>query len=217
MTRNNLRKKFYLGWKLHGRIVARLAFFWAVYHVGLWQALSLRGYLERSSSLLSGRPQLAMTSYVEPCISVQGWVFLFAAVCFPIFVWDMVRFTHRIVGPLKRLEGVLKRMADGEAIRGVQLRKDDLIESFERAFNTYLASLPSPNANPTAVADSASGNAHPPVRTTAEGEHHEAPEPLDGNELAALIHEMGTIAGAVTPSHDCSGKPTCESKVGTPC
>jgi hypothetical protein len=115
-----------------------------------------------------------------------------------MLLWEIVRLTHRVIGPLKRLEGVLNRMADGEAIREVKFRDGVLIESFEKAFNRYLASLPAADANATTAAASAGENAHPPGPPTAVAEHRE-PGSMDDEELTSVLHDYRKTSGTVTP------------------
>jgi methyl-accepting chemotaxis protein len=181
------RRKIYLGWKLHGQIVARFAMYWALYNLLFWQALCAAEFVQRQSGLLSGNQQIHTTLFVESYLRQNGWMVLFAVAFTPLFLWDIVRLTHRIVGPLKRMENVLYRMADGQFIDQIKSREDDLFEGFEKAFNTYLASLHAPQANPTAVAASASENAHPKIRATAAGA---SSEPLDSDEFASLLHNV---------------------------
>jgi hypothetical protein len=107
---------------------------------------------------------------------------------------SIVRLTHRVIGPLKRLEGVLNRMADGEVVREVKFRDGDLIESFEKAFNRYLASLPAVGANPTGALASAQ------LPATA-GKERDPSEPMDDEELVSVLHDLRKITGTgrVTP------------------
>jgi len=57
----------------------------------------------------------------------------------PLVALDVVRFSHRFVGPLVRLRNDLKRLADGEEVRPVNFRKNDhwhdLAEQFNRVAN----------------------------------------------------------------------------------
>jgi hypothetical protein len=72
---------------------------------------------------------------------------LFPIVVLPIVVFDSMRLTHRVVGPLKRLEGVFHRMARGEAVPEVHFRDNDLMGGVEEALNAYLATLRSSSSS----------------------------------------------------------------------
>ena len=198
MTSKKPRKKIYLGWKLHGRIVARFAMYWALYNFIVWQCLFGREFLLYESSLFDGRQPITFGEFLQSFASQYGWMIVFAIIVFPMMVWEIVRVTHRIIGPLKRLEGVLQRMADGEIIQHVKFRDGDLIESFEKAFNRYLAALHAANANATAAAAFASETAHPATPPTAMSAHRAPPVPIDSNELLSELHDFWTIAETVT-------------------
>jgi hypothetical protein len=195
MTSKNPRKKTYLGWKVHGRIVARFALYWALYNCILWQLLCARDFLQSESSVLEGKQGISLGERLQSIGRDNAWIVAVAAIVFPMLLWEIVRLTHRVIGPLKRLEGVLNRMVDGETIREVKFRDGDLIESFEKTFNRYLASL---QANPTAAAASAFENAHPPGPPTSVAEHSGS-ESIHGDEFASLLHDFRKTSATVTP------------------
>jgi len=61
------------------------------------------------------------------------------AIC-PILLWDTLRVTHRIAGPIVRFKDVLKRLTEGEKVTKIELRDNDLMEDLRDAFNEFLAS-----------------------------------------------------------------------------
>jgi hypothetical protein len=155
MKRTNFhRTKIYLGWKIHGRIVAQVAVFWIAYHVILFAALFALEYLQRLPVYLGNEPHAAAAPFLESFIHHYAWMALFPIVVLPILLFDSTRLTHRVVGPLKRLEGVFQRMTRGEAISEVSFREHDLMEGVEEALNAYLATLRSSNSSSGAESDS---------------------------------------------------------------
>ena len=70
-----------------------------------------------------------------------------AAIC-PIMLWDTLRVTHRIAGPIERFKNVLKKLSRGDEVKDIQLRENDLLEDLRDAFNEFLASWQSQGASP---------------------------------------------------------------------
>jgi hypothetical protein len=198
MTSKNPRKKTYLGWKVHGRIVARFALYWALYNCILWQLLCARDFLQSESSVLEGKQGISLGERLQSIGRDNAWIVAVAAIVFPMLLWEIVRLTHRVIGPLKRLEGVLNRMVDGETIREVKFRDGDLIESFEKTFNRYLASLQTAGATATAAAASACENVHPSGPPTSVAGLPES-ESMHRDELASLLHDFRKTSATVTP------------------
>jgi hypothetical protein len=141
------RAKIYLGWKVHGRLVAQIAVFWIAYHVIVGGSLFAVEYLRRLPASLGSTPQAPAPPFLESFIDNYAWLVVFPIVVLPILLFDTIRLTHRIVGPLKRLEGVFQRMARGEAVTAVHFRARDLMGGVEEALNAYLTSQRSPKAN----------------------------------------------------------------------
>jgi hypothetical protein len=135
------RTKIYLGWTVHGRIVAQIAVFWIAYHVILCTALFALEYMQRLPEYLGNEPHAAAAPFLESFIHHYAWMALLPIAALPILLFDCIRLTHRIVGPLKRLESVFQQLARGEAISEVHFRDHDLMGGVEDSLNAYLATL----------------------------------------------------------------------------
>jgi hypothetical protein len=59
----------------------------------------------------------------------------------PIVILDMLRLTNRFAGPLFRMRGVMRALAQGKPVNAVQFRKDDFWQDFARDFNVVAARL----------------------------------------------------------------------------
>jgi hypothetical protein len=66
-------------------------------------------------------------------------IFFTIPVVFVIIACSVV-FTHRIVGPLSRLEGVLQRLAKGEDVDYLYVRKTDELKTLVSAVNDLIKS-----------------------------------------------------------------------------
>jgi len=59
----------------------------------------------------------------------------------PVVIWIGVRLTHRVAGPLVRINAALQQLAQGNLDVHVTLRKGDSLVELAGAINTLAASL----------------------------------------------------------------------------
>jgi hypothetical protein len=195
------RNKIYLGGMLQGTLVKRLAIGWVVYHVLLFHGLFAVSYLEGTGahSIVAGGAQSSLLDAYET-FAWQNRLLIFGAFAVgPIFLWDVVRCTHRVAGPLVRLENMLLRMAQGETIREIKFRKGDWLTSLERALNLYLASRAeaSEEQAEAAVARQPQSEPVPAIadhRVVAQGDH-------DLNDLLRELRDINETLAALNMSH----------------
>lgn len=64
----------------------------------------------------------------------------------PVIVWVGIRMTHKVAGPLVRINAALLRMAKGQYDVDLRLRKGDSLVEVAEAVNTLAASLRSRGA-----------------------------------------------------------------------
>jgi methyl-accepting chemotaxis protein len=203
MTSKKLRRKtIYLGWKNHGRIVARFALLWVIYHFTLWEALCTREYIQYLNSISDVEHRIPLAVFFADFVRQNAWMIVFAAAFAVIILWDVVRLTHRIVGPLKRLENVLYAMADGKSVNQVKFREGDLIESFEKAFNAYLSSRHASNDPADGTAAARDAAAESPMPASRPEERCEPATPLDDQQMAELFHDLRPVNGSAGLVHE---------------
>lgn len=56
----------------------------------------------------------------------------------PLLAIDLVRFSNRFAGPMYRMRKTMLDLADGQRVRPLKFRDDDLWKDFADAFNTLL-------------------------------------------------------------------------------
>jgi hypothetical protein len=56
----------------------------------------------------------------------------------PLFLYDMVKFSHRFAGPLYRFRKTLEAMAAGKPVQPVKIRKDDLLRDIVPPINAVI-------------------------------------------------------------------------------
>jgi hypothetical protein len=191
------RSRIYLGGMLQGTRVKRLAIGWAVYNLLLFHGLFAVAYIEGTRVPADDDAQPTfLQSYKS--FAWQNRLLIFGACAAgPIFLWDIVRCTHRVAGPLVRLENTLLRMAKGETVQEIKFRKGDWLTSLERALNIYLASRAAATqqvAPPTAEAEFAPAPLVPDARVVAQGDH-------DLNDLLRELRDINETLAALNMSH----------------
>ena len=61
----------------------------------------------------------------------------------PVMLWDAIRFSHRLVGPLIRFRRCVRDITKGELVRPIKLRDGDHLNDFRDEFNEMLETLQS--------------------------------------------------------------------------
>jgi hypothetical protein len=135
------RKKLFVDGVLQGRAIRHVCFYWAVYHLFLWNTMFLYSYLHYRGELLAGGRQKPFLELYRQFSSEHYSMLVCALAILPLVAWDILVLTHKISGPIVRFQQCLRQLARGERIAPVQLRKGDLLIGFQTTFNEYVASL----------------------------------------------------------------------------
>ena len=129
------RSRMFVDSAFQGRLLLRLVLYWALYHVVLWHFLFLFNLLSASMGHDPSAPARSLgTLYREFAVSHSSIVVCFL-VTLPILVRDLLKFSHRLAGPLVRFRTTMQQMADGRPVAPVTLRKFDLPSDFLSVFN----------------------------------------------------------------------------------
>jgi methyl-accepting chemotaxis protein len=126
------RKKVWI----HGfqtRMFIRVAVYWLIYLVTLWNFLFVWRLIEEGPGNLLEQYWRFLQDYYPPLV-------LFV-ILLPVAAWDAVKFSHRLVGPLVRVRWALRQLAAGEAIAPIKFRKDDYLGELRDDFNAMLEEL----------------------------------------------------------------------------
>lgn len=115
----NRRRKYSIDSAVQGALVRRLMYHWLTFSalcallLPVWRVIN------------GGNVQGPFTMLVrEACIEMIP-VFLFMLLLLPMFVWDTIKLSNRFAGPMYRFRGVLRRMAAGENVEPIRLRRGD--------------------------------------------------------------------------------------------
>ena len=126
------RKKVFINRHVQGGLICRILFHWLVFFamtlciLPLWQLL------------LSGNP---LSPFREELVDMwvhSAPVFIILLALLPVFVWDTVKLSHRLAGPMYRFHKTVKEFAAGEEVKPIELRKGDAWADFANDFNLML-------------------------------------------------------------------------------
>lgn len=134
------RRQSFVNWQVQGNLVLRLVGYLLLYHFILWNVMFLHHYLQYQGQLSAGASaRTFMDLYTE--FTVQHYSVVVCAIAlFPLLMWDGIRFSHRIAGPLVRVQNALQQLTQGRRTSEIQLRKDDLMEQLAECVNELLRS-----------------------------------------------------------------------------
>jgi hypothetical protein len=140
MANERVRGRLWVNPRIQGRMLGRIACYWAIYHAVLWNAIFMVRYVTYRASLITGDGERRTLGelYSEFSSDYAGLAFC-AILLAPIFLYDVFRQSHRIAGPLVRFQATLRQMMAGERVSPVKLRKDDLLTEFQTVFNDFIA------------------------------------------------------------------------------
>ena len=148
------RKKLIVNWSVQGPILKRLCVHLITFVAAL-SSLLMIFWLMQGASLHS-----ALGESEEPLQTFwyRAVPFLSASLALlPLIVWDMLRITNRVAGPLYRFEQVMKKFEETGKLDHAELRDNDLVEDFCKRFNSFVAVMheryPECTAEPSNIAD----------------------------------------------------------------
>ena len=139
------RQRLFVNPSLQGRVISHVAWYWCVYHIALWHAMFLYYYLQYRRELLAGGPVQTFSELYCSFAAGHIAVIICAAVVLPVVLWDVLKLTHRIAGPLVRFTSVLRQLSKGESVGRFHLRRGDLLVGLQDALNDFLASPYAPH------------------------------------------------------------------------
>jgi hypothetical protein len=138
-SKQNRRKQEFVNARVQGRIIARVAGYWLL---GLF--VLLNGLFVFRYALL--RVASSEELVLPPMRSLYGQFWLdyspfvvSALLIMPVLMLEFVRLTHRVVGPLVRIQTALQELMNGDHLSQVKFRDNDLLNEFEATFNQFLA------------------------------------------------------------------------------
>jgi hypothetical protein len=130
------RKRLWINPAFQARLLARLVVYLMVFVVIVWQTcvvLEILPGLVDSNNLSSGIGGL----YLQ-CLARQKPLLLALLLTLPAALYDLLKFSHRLAGPLYRCQRVMEEMAAGRAVPEFAPREGDHMPEFFQAFNAVI-------------------------------------------------------------------------------
>lgn len=143
MTPKQLRQKLFVNKAIQGRLLVRIGLYWFLYHGVLWMSLFLFRYAEHRGAVQAGALPRSFADLYQQFSREYLGVWVCAVAVAPIVLWDLLKFSHRIVGPLVRFKNTLDSLSAGKTVDPVRLRDGDLLVDLQDTFNKYLNTLQS--------------------------------------------------------------------------
>jgi len=128
------RSRLWIDPPLQLRLLLRLVLYFLVYSVTLFHVAFLYEVMANLPDALA-RGMWAL--YGEFFSRQQPFLIACVAVL-PILLYDMVKFSHRIAGPLYRCRKTMEAMTRGKAVAEFQPRQHDLLRDLIAAFNALI-------------------------------------------------------------------------------
>jgi methyl-accepting chemotaxis protein len=127
----NLRTRIWID-RFQTYLFLRTTFYFILYQAAVWFFV----YIERTSSAVMG--ELLDGQAMRYCMVVVG---ISVVGLTALFVYDAIRFTHRLVGPLYRFRKVVQAITAGDEMQLVRLRQGDFLMDLKDDFNEMLKAL----------------------------------------------------------------------------
>jgi signal transduction histidine kinase len=122
-------------------MLARLAIYWLAYHMILWHGLFLAEWMRQQVDAIAGGRSVSILHTYSTFVRTQQLLPVVALAMFPLVLWDMLKLSHRIAGPLIQLRNRLYDMTNGSPPQKVKFRRGDLMGEIQTAFNDWVDSL----------------------------------------------------------------------------
>src|SRR5215212_1294419 len=125
------RKKIWVN-RFQTALFWRIAAYFLFYQIAVWSLvlIEVNMYAELEVMLGSGSATNLMLFLVALVLGVGV-----------LFIYDAIKFTHRIVGPIVRFRQICQAVRDGETVDLVKLRDGDYLLEFRDEFNEMLKAL----------------------------------------------------------------------------
>jgi nitrogen fixation/metabolism regulation signal transduction histidine kinase len=127
----NQRRKIWID-RFQTYLSIRLVIYFALYQAAVWLLVFIERSIFETLSQMLGKTGVAYSLM----FAVVTVVFLGL-----LLIYDAVKLTHRIVGPLYRFRMTVKAIAAGEEVDLVRLRKGDYLTELQDDFNEMIQFL----------------------------------------------------------------------------
>jgi hypothetical protein len=128
MSKHKLRRRVFIDRPIQGALVGRVALYWLC---GAILQVMLLAYF----SIIAGAGGSNIQEKSSEFWTTLGMAALSSVVVLPLLVIDIVRLSHRWVGPIHRLKTAMQGLARGEKVSEISFRKGDFWQDLSGPFN----------------------------------------------------------------------------------
>jgi hypothetical protein len=135
MGTKHRRTRLWVDASLQGALLLRLVCYLLAFAFVVWHLAFVFAVM---SGLARSRPQAGASDLYLEYLGMQ-WPLLYAIVlAAPVLLYDLLRFSNRIAGPLFRCRRVMEEMAAGKVVDKFTPRQHDFLGPFFHSFNTLI-------------------------------------------------------------------------------
>lgn len=124
------RKRFLIDPKVQWAIIRRMTMHWSLTVLALL-AIGI------GVQLIYAPGQLSVWQAIAGSFGAQTPLLCVMFMLFPVYVWDIVKLSHRFAGPMLRLRGILDELADGGRATHLKFRPGDFWQETATDFNRF--------------------------------------------------------------------------------
>lgn len=131
------RKRIVVDGDVQGAVVHSLLVHWAFFFGAAFTAAAAMHFFQTF-------PNDTPRSFGDLLAAVwqkNAMVFVVLLAMMPIFVRDMLKISHRFVGPIVRIRNGLKQLADGDRMQEIELRTNDHWKDLAEVVNRIAARI----------------------------------------------------------------------------
>jgi hypothetical protein len=139
------RQRLYVDKGVQGALVRRVAMYWVVACWGIFCVLA--GFPIGVTLAIGAQDGLTVGSLIYQAW-LDFWPSLVASfLVLPVIVWDLLRLSHRFVGPMIRLRNAMRDLSAGKTVRPISFREGDFWCEFADEFNKLATRLEAAELN----------------------------------------------------------------------
>lgn len=128
-----LRKSLYINRAVQGQLIVKSVIQWFFYLCAILLTVVIWTVIQNPSKSAIGLVFEAFT-FFSPAIVASILIL-------PLFVWDMLKESNRIAGPIHRLQQEMKKLQNGEAVNNLEFRDGDYWLELAEDFNALAATV----------------------------------------------------------------------------
>ena len=134
MFSGNIRKRLWINPAFQGRLLLHIGSYFLLYMV----IICILGFLLfLQEALMTKQFRGGFGLYTVYFTQIRPLLFA-SAILMPYFIYDLIKFSNRVAGPLYRCQKVMREMVEGKPVREFQPRKQDLMPEFYADFNDLI-------------------------------------------------------------------------------